>query len=296
MSWGTILGSATALVAKDPAVLGKAAKYALKGAIMIPAAGYVGWKVFGKGEGLDDVVVGVAAGDDAKKNYKEKGVVGVVKLKAMGPEATNKSLGEGVIDEVAGEGTFKNTKDVVGNTIDKTQEVAGKVIEGTGEALAAVGEGARQVYNGVTDRIQGSTPEPSYANNGGQDLTPEQIYQIYQQQALTQQQNQVGNLYAALSPFASLGNLLGGLTSGTGLSLSAMIPAAFMMFGNFGWMGKIASLFLGALAYKNMKQPAPVAYQPSLQQVVQSRTLPYTPEAASLPQESENVVHRSRGI
>ena len=64
---------------------------------------------------------------------------------------------------------------------------------------------------------------------------------------------QGGGLFSALNPFNSIGQLANSFwNGGSGMSLAALIPAAFLMFGNFGWMGKIASLFLGSLAMKNI--------------------------------------------
>lgn len=296
MSWGTVLKGAGGLLAHDPAMLGKGLKYVAKGAVVVPLGAYAGWKVFGKGEGLDDVVVGVAAGDEAKKNYMEKGAIGVLKQKAMGSEATEKSLGENVVDEVAGKGSYQQIGDTASNVVEKT-----------GEVLQNVGEGVQRAYNGAGEMIAGMTGGNGMSGVPYSDMNNGQLYQAYQQQALLQQ-NQTGGLLSMLNPFNSLGSLVGSITQGgSGLSLAALIPAAFLMFGNFGWMGKIASLFLGSLAMKNMRQPQVTMPSPSYQQVMQqgvpqqyvmapSQQDAYLAALAAREAENENVVHRSRGL
>ena len=90
---------------------------------------------------------------------------------------------------------------------------------------------------------------------------------------------QGGGLFSSLNPFDSVGQVASSFWSGgSGMSLAALIPAAFLMFGNFGWMGKIASLFLGSLAMKNMRMQQTVLPQ---QQIPYRQG--YHPQTAELP-------------
>ena len=57
--WGAALKGAGALFGSNPEMAVKGIKLIGKAAIVVPMAGYAGWKVFGKGEGLDEVAVGV---------------------------------------------------------------------------------------------------------------------------------------------------------------------------------------------------------------------------------------------
>lgn len=292
--WGAALKGAGALFGSNPEMAVKGIKFIGKAAIVVPMAGYAGWKVFGKGEGLDEVAVGVALGEQAKENYKEGGAVDALKGKVAGQDAVEQSVGQVVVDGVAGDGTYQKAGNTVGNVVD-----------GAGNVINAVGQGVQNAYTGA-----GEIVSSMMQGQGGQQvpMTDQQIYQAYQQQALTQQPSQDGGLLNMLNPFNAISNVLGGLTSGgTGMSLAALIPAAFLMFGNFGWMGKIASLFLGSLAMKNMRQQQVLmpqqqisvqqGYQPQMvsvpsQQVSQS---PYL-ALAGVREEENNVVHRGRGV
>ena len=72
------------------------------------------------------------------------------------------------------------------------------------------------------------------------------------------------------------------------------------MFGNFGWMGKIASLFLGSLAMKNMRAQQyymPYQLQLPMRQGSQMQTVErpveqqYQPELALNNSDDENESH-----
>ena len=291
--WGAALKGAGALLGSDPKMAVAGIKMIGKAAVVVPLACYAGWKVFGKGEGLDEVAVGVALGEQAKENYKAGGAVDALKGKVAGQDAVEKSVGEVVVDGVAGNGTYEKAGTTVGNVVD-----------GAGNVISAVGQGVQNAYHGAGEIVSNLV---SGNGNGAQQqqMTDQQIYQAYQQQALAQQQPQGGGLLNMLNPFQSISNMLGSITSGgSGLSLAALIPAAFLMFGNFGWMGKIASLFLGSLAMKNMRQQqvlSPYPVQPVIQQGQQMVISPVQEQyrqqlALGDQQENENVVHRGRGV
>jgi hypothetical protein len=76
------------------------------------------------------------------------------------------------------------------------------------------------------------------------------------------------------------------------------------MFGNFGWMGKIASLFLGSLAIKNMRmqqtiipqQQIPYSQGYQVQPVEQPVLQHYQPQLAqNESEENEYTIRRGRG-
>lgn len=291
--WGAALKGAGALLGSNPAAIGTTLKYVGKTMLYVPTGVYVGWKVFGKGEGLDEVAVGVALGEQAKENYKAGGAVDALKGKVAGQDAVGQSVGQVVVDGVAGTGTYQKAGETVGNVVD-----------GAGNVITVVGQGVQNAYHGV-----GEIVSSMMQGQGGQQMpmTDQQIYQAYQQQALAQQQPQGGGLLNMLNPFQSIGNMLGSVTSGgTGMSLAALIPAAFLMFGNFGWMGKIASLFLGSLAMKNMRQQqvlAPSSMASAIQQGQQQFVVAPVQEQyrqqlalANKNDDESNVVHRGRGV
>ena len=152
---------------------------------------------------------------------------------------------------------------VVGDgTFHQIGQTAGNMIDSAGNVIHSAGQGVQQMFNGNNQITQ--------MQGGGMQM-----------------------------PFNGIGQLVNSFwNGGSSLSLAALIPAAFLMFGNFGWMGKIASLFLGALAMRSMQQPAPLllpqqsaysqaVYQP---QLAQDLTQPEMEE-----EENEYTIHRRRG-
>ena len=77
--------------------------------------------------------------------------------------------------------------------------------------------------------------------------------------------------------FGGVGNLFSGLFSGGTGSMLGLVAGAFLLFGGFGWMGKIAGILLAALSlglFKGNSQAqqqvvqAPVATQRETQQYI----------------------------
>jgi hypothetical protein len=207
----------------------------------------VGWKYFANDQSLIEQAADVGLGEDAAKQLKDGGVVGGLKQAAFGNGGSDKSIGENVVDGVAGDGTYQQ----IGQT-------AGQVVDKAGNALQSVGSGVQQAFSG-----------------GDQ---------------------QAGAVGQAM-PFGGLGQLVSSFWSGgSGLSLAALIPAAFLMFGNFGWMGKIASLLLGSLAWRNMHQPQLML--PQQQMSVQQQYHPQLVQAEPDVEEEEtnnHTIRRGRG-
>lgn len=222
--WGTAVKSGIKFAVHNP-----------KTALGMPLGTVVAWKYFVNDESLLEQATEVAVSDEASKALKEKGVAGGVKTVFFGEEGAGKSVGENVVDNVVGKGTYNKIGEKAGNVAD------------------AAGEGIQDVYNGARDMVSGLVHGRDGQGQGKAQYQPPTDMTDYQQQALTGQQG--NGLFSSLGLFSGVGNaassILGG---GTGLSLAALIPAALLMFGNFGWIGKLASLFLGSLAFKNMRQ------------------------------------------
>ena len=232
------------------------------------AASVVGWKYFVNNESLLEQAVDVSLPKGTKEQLQDKGVVGGINHAVFGGKGDDNSLAENVVDVAAGKGSYQALTEGVGNAVD-----------GAGRAINAVGEGISDVYNGAKNLVagvlpgQGGQPQfvPPMSVTDYQSQAQQQYGQIPQQympqylQMMQQQQysqQSDGGLFGGLSPFSGISQLAGSILSGgKGLSLAALIPAAFLMFGNFGWMGKIASLFLGSLAMKNMRTQQVASYQ-----------------------------------
>ena len=235
-----------------------------KTALGFAGGSMLGWNYFVNDESLLEQATDVALGEDASKGLREGGVAGGLKGAVFGADGADKSIGENVVDGVVGEGTYH-----------QIGETAGNVVDAAGNVIHSAGQGMQQAYN-----------------NAGQ------MVQNYQQQAVMPQQD--GGLFSALNPFSSISNLVGSFFGGgSALSLAALIPAAFLMFGNFGWMGKIASLFLGSLAMKNMRLQQQMMYVPQqqlpYQQVQQQNYQPQLAQAQEEVETNSHTVHRGRG-
>ena len=196
---------------------------------------------------------------------------------ALGDEASQGLKDGGVVGGVKSAvfGTDGANKSIGENVVDgvvgegayhQIGQTAGNVIDSAGNVFHSAGQGVQQVFNG-----SGQMQPGSMMQGGGLQL-----------------------------PFGGIGQLVDSFWSGgSGLSLAALIPAAFLMFGNFGWMGKIASLFLGSLAMRNMRQPqmliAPqqqIQYQQQYQPQLAQAATPLQPDDEE--ESNEHVIRRGR--
>ena len=92
-----------------------------------------------------------------------------------------------------------------------------------------------------------------------------------------------------------LGNFFSNLTSGkvSGMSIMGLVLSAFLLFGRFGWMGKIAGAVLAMMMIgNNATQKQATAMQPALAQANSNgaNRQPLQPE----PQQPTEQIHRSR--
>lgn len=123
-------------------------------------------------------------------------------------------------------------KDVLGiEANESVGEFAAKEVVGE-EAV----EGAKDVAKGVGSAAKSVTEFFGGGSDGG---TGE-----------GQGQGQSGSwLSNLLSPLKGIGNMFSGLFNGnsSGLGIGTLVAAGFLMFGNFGWLGKIGSVLLAML-------------------------------------------------
>ena len=89
------------------------------------------------------------------------------------------------------------------------------------------------------------------AANKGLDNAPELIHDTKEAltggvSAVTGGTGQGGGLFGNL--FGGISNLIGGLFNGGTGSMLGLVAGAFLLFGGFGWMGKIAGALLAALS------------------------------------------------
>ena len=129
------------------------------------------------------------------------------------PSQTLRGAGQAVKTATAGAAVGKSATDALAGTTEDMKELKDKA----GEAVSAVSEavgGADSKLNGVSHFLRETSG---------------------------------GGLFDMLGGF--LRNLGGGNVSG--LNIAGLIAAAYLMFGRFGWLGKIAGLFLGMMLIGN---------------------------------------------
>lgn len=182
--------------------------------------------------------------------------------------------GRAVLDASMGEGTFDKVRDFIHGGVDAVRDglhAAKDGLSSGGWSFPAGGEvglpvaapqntiltiGSRQVdLSQYSEEEQARLRAYAASINAQQPTTG---------MALTQQMGQ------AFNPMESFAGLLQSLMSGgRTTSAAAMIPAAMLMFGNYGWMAKIASVMLASFAYKNVQHLNEQQASTALQQLAQ---------------------------
>lgn len=221
-------------------------------------------------------------GGDAKETAAEK-----LNRVINGDKAHGGNVLGDTLDSVVGEGTAKEIADTVKTVKDGAVSVAGATKD-------AVVNGVDTARGFVSDHMPGTPSMNQYVD---QQMAMQGQYPAQQGQGMS---------LADFSPFSGFKNMLNTVTGGNTnmMSVAAMIPAAMLMFGNFGWMGKIASLMLGSLALKNMNHPAPqqnmqMQYQPQMVQEQYQQNyrqqLAQADDGAGRRENDDHIIMRGRG-
>ena len=180
---------------------------------------------------------------------------------------TDKSVARIVGDAVVGPSTIDSVSDKVEGVANTVSELK----ETASNAVESVNNAVTSVdskWNGMSNFLQGV-----FSGNGG---------------------NMLGNFF---------GNLGRGNVSG--LSLAGLVLSAFLIFGRFGWMGKIAGAVLGMMMLGNnvnmaqvlggqqRQAPPSPAVEPQRQPVPAQQPAPAVAVAAE-PEEPREQIHRGR--
>ena len=126
---------------------------------------------------------------------------------------TDKSVTRIVGDAVVGEGTMES----VSNKVDTAIEGVNDLKEKVGETVSTMNEAMTDMnskWSGMSNFLRGI-----FSGNGG---------------------NMIGNFFSNLGK----GNV-------SGLSLAGLVVSALLVFGRFGWLGKIAGAVLGMMMIGN---------------------------------------------
>ena len=208
-------------------------------------------------------------------------------IKGMGTATKTAAIG-GATGYVAWEKltTDKSVARIVGDAVvgSDTIDSVGEKVEGVGNAVSNFGETASNAMNGVSEAVNGANNNLNGISNFLGSMT----------------NGNGGNMF---SNFFS--NLFSGNVSG--MSMLGLVASAFLIFGRFGWMGKIAGALLGMMMIGNnatlqqamgggMAQQKPQTPAPDSQRALAQAQTPQTPQPVVVyaPEEERSVVHRSR--
>ena len=182
--------------------------------------------------------------------------------------------------------TDKSVARIVGDAVvgSDTIDSVGEKVEGVSNAVSNLGETASNAMNGVSEAVNGANNNLNGISNFLGSMT----------------NGNGGNMF---SNFFS--NLFSGNVSG--MSMLGLVASAFLIFGRFGWMGKIAGALLGMMMIGNnatlqqtmgggMAQQKPQAPAPDPQRALAQAQTPQTPQPVVVyaPEEERTVIHRSR--
>ena len=182
--------------------------------------------------------------------------------------------------------TDKSVARIVGDAVvgSDTIDSVGEKVEGVGNAVSNLGETASNAMNSVSEAVGGASNNLNGISNFLGSMT----------------NGNGGNMF---SNFFS--NLFSGNVSG--MSMLGLVASAFLIFGRFGWMGKIAGALLGMMMIGNnatlqqtlgggVAQQKPQAPAPDPQRTLaQAQTLQAPqPLVVYAPEEERTVIHRSR--
>lgn len=239
-------------------------------------------------------------GDDASK----KGLVGVLGETTLGKKVDAKGNEVGMVanltDVLFGDGTYGKVSSGVGSVAG---EAAGLYKGVKGGVASALGEGA-DLYEAGKERIGhyfSGNGMVSNGNGGYYDPTTSQYPSTEQMMGASpasgMPQQQGGLTGTVVNGVNSIANqVTGGNVSK--MNLASLALSSYMMFGPFGWLGKMASLMLGGMTMRNINQRQPE--NQNVQQMPRYATSPLVMAQGGsqldLPMAEEPVVRRSRGI
>ena len=207
-------------------------------------------------------------------------------IKGMGTATKTAAIG-GATGYVAWEKltTDKSVARIVGDAVvgSDTIDSVGEKVEGVGNAVNNLTDTASNAMDSVCNALGGANNNLNGISNFLGSMT----------------NGNGGNMF---SNFFS--NLFSGNVSG--MSMLGLVASAFLIFGRFGWMGKIAGVLLGMLMIGNnatlqqtlggAAQQKPQMPTPDPQRDLAKTQTPQAPQPVVVyaPEEERAVIHRSR--
>lgn len=182
--------------------------------------------------------------------------------------------------------TDKSVARIVGDAVvgSDTIDSVGEKVEGVGNAVSNFGETASNAMNSVSEAVGGASNNLNGISNFLGSMT----------------NGNGGNMFSNFFSNLFCGNF-------SGMSMLGLVASAFLIFGRFGWMGKIAGALLGMMMIGNnatlqqamgggMAQQKPQTPAPEPPKALAQAQTPQTPQPVVVyaPEEERTVIHRSR--
>lgn len=244
-----------------------------------------------------DLAILAGTGWAAYNIYNGNGIVKPV-LGAVGGTGAQQGGAVNIAEQLlAGEGApqlHDNLSGMVTGVVGEAGDVYYRLKDGT----IAVADEAGNLYQGGKDMIAGAfNGNGMVANGNGGYVDPTtQQYPSFAQYAGLQQTD--GGMLSGL--MGGMNNAIDTVSGGnvSKMNIATLVLSAYMMFGRFGWLGKMASLMLGGMTLKNINNHQQANMQQTLQsqQPVQSQRPEQVPQYASYNQnnDDDNVVRMTR--
>lgn len=239
-------------------------------------------------------------GEDAA----QKGLIGVLGESTLGKKVDRHGNEVGLMsnltDILLGEGSYEKFKSQMGAV---EGEAVGLYQGMKGRVSSVVGEGA-SLYESGKDRIGQYFSGNGMVSNGGggyyDPTTPQypstsQMMGESNPQGVPQQGGVAGTMMHGVNTLTN--ELTGGNVSK--MNLASLALSSYMMFGPFGWLGKMASLMLGGMTMRNINhrqaENQPMQQMPRYGTAAATTAEQLRPQM-EMPPSEEPVVRRSRGL
>lgn len=234
----------------------------------------------------------------------QKGLVGVLGESTLGKKVDRQGNEVGMMsnltDILFGEGSYEKFRNEMGAI---EGEAVGLYQGMKGGVSSVVGEGA-VLYESGKERIGQYFSGNGMVSNGGggyyDPTTPQypstsQMMGESNPQGLPQQGGVAGSMVNGVNTLTN--ELTGGNVSK--MNLASLALSSYMMFGPFGWLGKMASLMLGGMTMRNINHRQ--AENQAMQQMPRYGTAAAVTAEQPRPQiempaTEEPVIRRSRGL
>lgn len=269
--WKNLIEIGGKVVSKGAKATGQTIKFAAEHPKTSIAASAIALPAFGHKEGLVNFAKDKLLGSEEKK----KGLVHAVGTLALGDQkdknGEEKSLVGKATDTLLGDGTYDNGKEKASEIYNGVKETTGNMYQSGKEMVGGFFNG-----NGMVSDGNGNYYDPSNPQN----------------QNTQQNGNMLGGFMGSLN---SAVNAVSG-NNVNKMDLASLLLSSWLMFGKFGWLGKLSSMALGGMTLKNInnRHSQSMMQQPVVAQTPRTQTIAASTMENSTSDNEESVIFRHR--